>query len=71
MFKQIQTPQTQLLCSSSVKQSGLARNADENNSKNIIKNTRQRRAPFLMPMDASSASDKKRKVIEGESSRVG
>ena len=28
-------------------------------------------APLLMPMDASSASDKKRKVIEGESSPRG
>ena len=33
--------------------------------------TRQRRTPLLMPMDASSASDKKRKVIEGESSPRG
>ena len=33
--------------------------------------TRQRRALLLMPMDASSASDKKRKVIEGESSPRG
>ena len=33
--------------------------------------TRQRLTPFLMPMDASSTSDKKRKVIEGESSPRG
>ena len=33
--------------------------------------TRQRRALLLMPMDASSASDKKRKVVEGESSPRG
>ena len=33
--------------------------------------TRQRRTPLLMPMDASSTSDKKRKVIEGESSPRG
>ena len=33
--------------------------------------TRQRRTSLLMPMDASSASDKKRKVIEGESSPRG
>ena len=33
--------------------------------------TRQRRTPLLMPMDASSTSDKKREVIEGESSPRG
>ena len=81
--KQVQNPQTQLLCSSSVKQSGWARNANENNYTHTKNNTKTHSRgrgrgpgsagprPLLMPMDASSASDKKRKVIEGESSPRG